>query len=155
IFVALLGGLATWAVLRLRQPDPSGPVLRLQITPPEGGWFGVLSGERETLALSPDGRTAGYGATVARKSALWLRCLDDTTARALPGTEDARQPFWSPNGKSIAFVANGKLQKLDVAGGPPFVICDLSHVRVAGGAWAPDGRILVGIFGKSIASVPA
>ena len=155
MLVAILAGLGTWVVSRLRQPDIGGPVLRLQITPPEGGWFGVLSGERETLALSPDGRTAVYGATVDGKSALWLRSLDDTAARALPGTEDARQPFWSPDGKSIAFVANGKLQKLDVAGGPAFVICDVSHVRVAGGAWAPDGRILLGIFGRSLASVPA
>ena len=155
MLVAILAGLGTWAVSSLRQPDIGGPVLRLQITPPEGGWFGVLSGERETLALSPDGRTAVYGASVDGKSALWLRSLDDTAARALPGTEDARQPFWSPDGKAIAFVANGKLQKLDVAGGPAFVICDVSHLRVYGGAWAPDGRILVGIFGGAIASVPA
>ena len=87
------------------------------------------------------------------KSALWMRSLDDTTARMLPGTEDARQPFWSPDGRSIAFFAGGKLQRIDVAGGAAFTICSVP--RVVGGAWAPDGRILVGIFGGTLASVPA
>jgi Tol biopolymer transport system component len=150
-------GMGAWAVSRFRQPDAGGPVLRLQIAPPDGGQFGGigdLSVRRGPgLALSPDGRTAVYGATVSGQYALWLRPLDGTAARVLRGTEDARLPFWSPDGRSIAFFANGKLQKLDVAGGPPFVICDVP--AVLGGVWASDGRILVGIFGGAIASVPA
>jgi hypothetical protein len=150
-------GMGAWAVSRFRQPDAGGPVLRLQIAPPDGGQFGGIGDpfvrRGPGLALSPDGTAAVYGATVSGQYALWLRPLDGTAARVLRGTEDARFPFWSPDGRSIAFFANGKLQKLDVAGGPPFVICDVP--QVFGGVWAPDGRILVGIFGGAIASVPA
>jgi Tol biopolymer transport system component len=94
-----------------------------------------------------------YGATVNGQYALWLRSLDNTVARMLRGTEDAMFPFWSPDGRSIAFFARGKLQKLDIAGGPALAICDAP--RVFGGVWTPDGRILVGILSGVIAAVPA
>jgi len=145
-----LGG---WAVSRLRQPAAEAPVLRLQINPPDGGQFDRLGAFSPSLALSPDGRTAVFGATVDGKRALWLRSLDDTKARPLSGTQNATWPFWSPDGKSIAFFSQGKLWRIDIAGGNPFAICDLT--RIMGGVWAPDGRILVGIFGGTLASVPA
>ena len=145
-----LGG---WAVSRLRQPAAEAPVLRLQINPPDGGQFDRLGAFSPSLALSPDGRTAVFGATVDGKRALWLRSLDDTKARPLSGTQNATWPFWSPDGKSIAFFSQGKLWRIDIAGGNPFAICDLT--RIMGGVWAPDGRILVGIFGGTLALVPA
>jgi Tol biopolymer transport system component len=151
--VVLLAGLAAWAVSRLRPPTGDGTVLRLQLTLPERGRFGALVGEFQTLAVSPDGKTVVFGATVDGKTALWRRALDDTTLHALPGTQNARQPFWSPDGRSIAFIANGKLQRLDIAGGSPIVICDVP--RVYGGAWAPDGRIILGVFADALFSVPA
>src|SRR5262249_2037064 len=105
--VAIVAALGTWAITRLRQPDIGGPVLRLQINPPEGGQFEVLGGVDRglSLTLSPDGRTVAYDASVDGQTRLWLRSLDDTTARVLRGTEDARQPFWSPDGRFIAFFA--------------------------------------------------
>ena len=106
-----------------------------------------------SLALSPDGRTAVYGATVNGTYTLWLRFFDETTARLLRGTEDGSLPFWSPDGRSIAFFARGKLQRIDVAGGTAFAICDVPP-GINGGAWAPDGRIVVGIYGGPLASVP-
>jgi len=155
--LAVAIGLGVWALSRDRQPDTGGPLLRLQINPPDGGRFGVVGDvfvrQGPALALSPDGRTAVYGATVNGRYALWLRSLDESVARELRGTENAQFPFWSPDGRFLAFFANGKLQKLDVAGGPPFVICDVP--RVFGGAWAPDDRILVGILAGPVASVPA
>jgi eukaryotic-like serine/threonine-protein kinase len=152
--VLVIAALGTWAVSRLRRADTGGPVLRLQINQPEGGQFGRFgSGRLPILALSPDGQTVVFGATVDGKYALWLRALDNTAARPMRGTEDATWPFWSPDGRSVAFFASGKLRRFDVASGTTFDVCEVP--RVYGGAWAPDGRILVGVLGGTLASVPA
>ena len=58
-------------------------------------------------------------------------------ARPLAGTEGASFPFWSPDSRSIAFFAGGKLKKVDTMGGAPEVLCDAAGGR--GGAWSPDG----------------
>jgi Tol biopolymer transport system component len=71
---------------------------------------------------------------------LWVRPLDNVEARALPGTEDAAGPFWSPDAKTIAFFAGGKLKRIDVDGGPPLVLADAPTPR--GAAWGPNGVIL-------------
>jgi hypothetical protein len=89
VVVVVLG---TWALSRLRKPDTDTQGLRLQINPPEGGRFRFVSVNRGGLglALSPDGRTVVYAATVNGKSSLWLRAVDATAARELRGTEDAQ-----------------------------------------------------------------
>ncbi|MGC9951173.1 MAG: hypothetical protein ABSF64_32860 [Bryobacteraceae bacterium] len=86
--------------------------------------------------MSPDGRTAAYIATDHGKAALWVHPLDGATARVLAGTEDAGLPFWSPDSKSVAFFAHGKLQRVYLAGGAPQTICDIGETR--GGSWS-DG----------------
>lgn len=67
--------------------------------------------------------------------------LDTAIALALPGTEGAGAPFWSPDSRSIAFFAKGKLKRVDVAGGPVRDLCDATLVA-RGGAWNRDGDIL-------------
>ena len=52
-------------------------------------------------------------------------------------------PFWSPDSRFIVFVADGKLKKFDVSGGPPQTLCDLKSLAV-GGSWNRDGDIIVG-----------
>jgi hypothetical protein len=64
-------------------------------------------------------------------------------ARPLPGTSGSNSPFWSPDSKSIAFFADGKLKRLDLAGGSPQVLCDAAALVFSlGGAWGPSGDIL-------------
>ena len=105
------------------------------------------------LALSPDGKTAAYVATENGKVILWVRALDATSARPLIGTEDAGLPFWSPDSKSIAFLAKGKLQRVFLAGGTPQIICEVGQAR--GGAWSDDGRILFGGWNSGLFQVVA
>ena len=145
----ILGAIGGWAVSRVPQPSTRESMLQLQIEAPEGGEFtrGV-----NDIALSPDGRTAVYIASVEGRTALWVRPLDGKTARRLPGTEDALNPFWSPDGKAVAFVKSGKLLRIDVAGGTPVTICDVNGI-IAGGAWSSDGRILIGLLRRPLSQV--
>jgi serine/threonine-protein kinase len=124
--------------------------LRFQIEPPGGGEF-ILGANTGGIALSPDGKTAVY--FVSAHKGLWVRLLDGTTARLIPGTEEAAHPFWSPDNKSIAFFTATQLKRVDLVGGTPLTICDV--VRGRGGAWSSDGQILFGTLVGGLFKVPA
>jgi eukaryotic-like serine/threonine-protein kinase len=140
IFVAL------FVALRLSPALALPKIVRLSINPPEGT---VLTGPPNAsvpaaqLALSPDGRSIVFTAAVnGARPTLWLRPLEMGTARAMPGTEGADLPFWSPDSVSVGFFADGKLKRVNAVGGPAFEITDVPDPR--GGAWGPDGTILAG-----------
>jgi Tol biopolymer transport system component/predicted Ser/Thr protein kinase len=147
---ALAGG---WALAHLRQPALADRVFRLDISPPEGGRFVPLGNAIGGSALSPDGRMAAFVAAMNGKTGLWVRALDETGARLLPGTEGAADPFWSPDSKSIAFWAAGRLQRTDLAGRPPITICNCFITR--GAAWGDDGQIVLGEAAGGLLQVPA
>lgn len=71
---------------------------------------------------------------------LWVREIDALAARPLAGTDGGAYPFWSPDSRSVGFFADGKLKKIDVAGGPPITLCDAVSGR--GGTWNRDGVIV-------------
>src|SRR5262249_23594772 len=92
------------------------------------------------LALSPDGRQLVFVATPAGgKPLLYLRPLDSVEARPLVGTTGAAQPFWSPDSRSVAFMADGKLKKIEIASAAVQTICD---VQGTAGTWSRNGDIL-------------
>jgi roadblock/LC7 domain-containing protein len=65
-------------------------------------------------------------------------------ARALPGTEDAAfLPFWSPDSRSIGFLVQGKVKRIEAAGGSPLTLCEVPGVLI-GGSWSRDGVIIFG-----------
>src|SRR5262249_17575450 len=70
----------------------------------------------------------------------WIRPLGSLQASPLPGTDDAVQPFWSPNSASIGFFAEGKLKRIEASGGPPQVLAEAP--TPSGGAWGREGVIL-------------
>ncbi len=144
--------IAGWSLARFHEPAAEGRAFRLQINPPEGGRF-VFGNIRSGISLSPDGRTAAYVASGNGKTGLWVRPLDGATARLIDGTEGATDPFWSPDNKSVAFFTGSKLQRVDLAGGPPVAICDVAVRR--GGAWSVDGRILFGTLASGLFQIPA
>jgi serine/threonine protein kinase len=96
----------------------------------------------QSMAMAPDGHTVAVigKAESERAKTLWLYEVGARRGRSLPDTEGAGFPFWSPDGKSLGFFAEGKLKKLDIAGGPVQTICDAPSGR--GGTWNKDGVII-------------
>ncbi|HVS87361.1 MAG TPA: protein kinase [Candidatus Acidoferrum sp.] len=94
------------------------------------------------LALSPDGRMLAMVAysQQANNYALWTYEVGGQRANSLDGTQGASYPFWSPDGRSIGFFADGKLKKVDLPGGQVQVLCDAPNGR--GGTWNRDGVIV-------------
>ena len=94
-----------------RRPDgPPAEIVRLSVNLPGSANFTpprMATVSIPQFALAPDGRSLAFvAARPARKPTLWLRHLDDVEARPIPGTEDAQDPFWSPDGRWIGFFAD-------------------------------------------------
>src|ERR1051325_11381947 len=96
------------------------------IPPPEKAEF---LDQYSIPAPSPDGHRLAYVASTERQELLWIRELDSLTARSVPGTAGAHYPFWSADSRSIAFFAEGKLKRIDLAGGPALTLCDAVMAR--------------------------
>ncbi len=97
--------------------------LRYTIAPPENTMFTSRLGGH--FALSPDGRLLAFVASDSvDRPLLWVRSLNSLASQPLSGTEDALCPFWSPDSRTIAFFAGGKLKKTEAVGGSPQTICD-------------------------------
>jgi len=95
--------------------------------------------------VSPDGRYIAFVAFSGGTLRLWLRPIDALTAQPIAGTEGvaSTSPFWSPDSRFIGFIANGKLKKVAIAGGPPQTLCDVAAVRTAnGGTWNQNDVII-------------
>jgi hypothetical protein len=73
-------------------------------------------------------------------SRIYVRSLDSTEARTLPGTEGAIHPFWSPDGRSLGFAAGNSLKRIDLAGGSARSLADLTGPWH--GSWNQTGIIL-------------
>jgi len=100
-------------------------------------------GEQVTTepAISPDGKTIAYAAGRTREtSRLYLRTLDSFAVRAVESSGAASMPFFSPDGRSVAFFATGKLWRALVAGGAPIPVA--SAPQPWGGTWCQDDTIV-------------
>ena len=94
------------------------------------------------IALSPDGGTLVFAsATSSVPSMLYVRRIDELDARPLDGTQNAKSPFFSPDGQWIGFFADKKLKRISASGGPAFDICEADDPR--GGSWSDDGKWIV------------
>ncbi len=127
------------AALLFLRPPKSEPVLRLTLSAPTTTYS---SRDPSLAAISPDGRMVVIAAAdSAGSSALWLRALDGTDGRTLPGTEDGALPFWSPDGRHVVFATQDKLKKLDIRGGTPEVLCSVASYG-RGGSWGSQDVIV-------------
>ncbi len=142
VSLVALAVLASAFLLRppLKATRADQKVFRVSLALPKGMTFG--EGYR-AVAVSPDG-TRVVLLLVAKDGLtpplLFVRDLSRLEVRSLAGTEGASFPFWSPDGKSLAFFAGGKLKRLDPADGIVRVLCDAPVPR--GASWGSKGTIV-------------
>ena len=137
-------GAAIWLARRSRdEPNPRGPI-RYVVDAGTVEHFNVLGSQ--PVAISPDGSMIAYvGSGVDRR--IFVRSPGDVMPRQIAGTSNATTPFFSSDGRWVAYfvsgtvLAPGKLVKVPVGGGPIVEIAD--EVQGMGGVWLPDGRIVL------------
>jgi eukaryotic-like serine/threonine-protein kinase len=130
LVVALIG-LAIPAVLYFRKAPAETPQMRFDLTLPS------------FPDVSPDGKTIAYAGPAADgRRVLWVRPVGVEIAQQLAGSEGVGGFFWSPDSRKIAFLADGKLKKIGLSGGPPQIIANVTGTR--GTDWNRAGVILIG-----------
>jgi Tol biopolymer transport system component/predicted Ser/Thr protein kinase len=123
----------------LRAPKPPSQPMRL--TAEIGADANLFTDVGPAAILSPDGARLAFVASGSdQKRRIYVRWLDQFQATVLSGTDNARDPFFSPDGQWLGFFADGKLKKISVQGGPVVTLCNVSNDR--GGSWGEDGTIV-------------
>jgi len=137
--VSLLSAALVLAVMALRSPGLELPSTHFVEPPAERmNFFGA-----RTVAISPDGRYLAYSAN----NELYLRRFDLPDAEAIPGTENAVAPFFSPDGQWIGFFTGSEIKKVALTGGAPFTVCEVADGL--DGTWTEDDTIVFGIVGPT------
>ena len=136
--LAITASALYFAYFRSTPVDDS--VVRLALSLPEALTLadGTTGGQ---VTISPDGRRLAFVAAAPDGTeGLWVRPLDSLDAEALPGTDGASYPFWSPDSQFVGFFAQRKLKKIEATGGPVQTLCDAVLPR--GGTWNRAGVIV-------------
>jgi Tol biopolymer transport system component/predicted Ser/Thr protein kinase len=130
------------------RPAPA-PIWTVSVVPP-AGTIPATIGRNGPPQISPDGSRIAFVGCPTTQSAeslvgsiacsVWLQSLRSPEAHEVPGTSGSNSPFWSPDGREIAFFAEGKLKAVSAEGGPVRIICDAQDGR--GGSWGSSGVIL-------------
>jgi eukaryotic-like serine/threonine-protein kinase len=131
VSVVVLGLAAAILFRQTRQVAPS-PVARFDVTLPAD----ITLFRFDQPVISPDGRRIAFTGVSGAMRQLWVQPLAGPTAIALPGTEGAMWPFWSPDSRRVAFYVDQKLKTIDVDGGSLTTVCGGLHgPAVFSGAW--------------------
>ena len=141
-WIAAVAALAAVAVgvWFLRPSAPAEPIqtTHSQITIPNNGT--IAAGFSNMLAVAPDGRKIAMVVEVNQKTGIWIKALEESTARFVPESDGAEYVLWSPDSKSLAFRVRNKLLRFDLASSAPTVIAPVSPNGPTFGAdWGDDG----------------
>ncbi len=152
---AAIGAGAIW---RLRSPAPRPSVSRvsLEVLPAEtldaGGYQSLYlptpGGSLTALAWTPDGQALVFVGRRGGAQQLYVRRLDAAEARPLTGTEGAQVPAVSPDGRDIAFWAQGAIKHVPLSGGPVTNLVSGVALAPKGLAWDARGRVFFGRNGR-------
>ncbi|HSD66174.1 MAG TPA: protein kinase [Vicinamibacteria bacterium] len=149
--------LAVVLVALLRRPAPLAEAVTAALPPPSGTGFDLRGRGPGPVAFSPDGSRVAFAAQGKDFiTLLYVRRVADGQVTGYPGSEGAQFPFWSPDGRWIAFFSrsDGKLKKVPVEGGPPLTICRALNGK--GGSWGRDDVIVLApSSGVGLHRVPA
>jgi eukaryotic-like serine/threonine-protein kinase len=134
LYLALTGAIGP-------QPDPPA-MIQSSVTLPKGVQMNLNPAAPGPVSVSPDSRHLAFTALDSTgKNLLYIRDLDKPKAFAIPNTEGAHYPFWSPNSRTVAFFTpSNKLARVDIAGGPIVTICPAENGK--GGSWNENDQIL-------------
>jgi hypothetical protein len=136
VVAGLLAGVSAWVLPRATTPAGSR-VARLTIAlPPEQELTALAF---PSVAISPAGTHIAYVAMSDGRQQLHVRAVDSLQGRALPGTESAAMPFFSPDGQWTGFFAQGFLERVSLAAGTVQTVTDAPFG--VGASWGPDGTI--------------
>ncbi len=148
LFVLLTAGAAVRRYLDTAAPPPRQPV-RFSMALPDGL---TLTSTGAAVAVSNDGsliamaacRPAPSGVEGLTECAIYLRPLSQTEPTLVAGTSGGTSPFFSTDGRSLGYFANGRLQTIALRGGSPVTIAEAPEPL--GATWLRDGRI---VFARS------
>ena len=91
---------------------------------------------------SPDGsRILLLARASSGETSLWVRAIESSSLQRIPGTEDAARPFWSSDGQSVGFAADGMLKRTTLEGNALQHITDLDPT-ILGASWSRDDIIV-------------
>ena len=147
VVLVIVAAVALWLAWRASRPAEPHPLVRLSVDlGPD-----AMMGFNLTAAISPDGRRLVFPARGPDgKQQLATRLLDQAQATLLPGTENGRDPFFSPDSQWVGFFAKTKLEKISVEGGAPVSLCDAAFD--SGASWGEDGTIIAALNNLSYLS---
>src|SRR5438128_2297784 len=101
---------------------------------------------RQELEMEPDSEIEDLAAAFGGpRSQLLIRARNQLHAIAVPGTEGATSPFFSPDGRQVGFLRDFLVQIASLDGGPPITVLD-SLIGVSGASWGPDNFIYADAF---------
>ena len=121
-------------------PPVTRPIARFRITLPKDQSISIET--HTAIAISPDGSRIAYAAN----DKLYQKRMEAFDPEPIAGTEDGSSPFFSPDGRWVAFFTASKLKKVAIAGGVPVVLADVQNNR--GGTWTTDGTIVYAPGGR-------
>ena len=138
----LLTGSMGWILPNLLFPDRSATPLVTKVSISVPKTQALVRGGSVDLAISPDGRRIVYVGRNGSTTQLYVRPLDEAVAEPIPGTEGAASfPFFSPDGQSVGFFADGKLKRVSLNGGPQLTLCEAGTAQL-GGSWNSQDEIV-------------
>ena len=146
----VLVGIALSLFLTRHSEKPAPSLLGSVLPPPGDGFWANIT---QPAAISPDGKFLAIIAMRDGHTQLWLRKMDASEAQPIAGSEDAANPFWSPDSRYIGFFVPGKLKKADISGGAVSDICAAGTFSM-GGAWSSRGVIVFGTIADVLRRVP-
>jgi eukaryotic-like serine/threonine-protein kinase len=139
VITAILAGVAVWKLQPPPQVEPRS-VVRFSYELPQGQQLGISY--LPVLAVTPDGKNVAF----VTSKGLFLRSIGGVDPKLISGPDDGpSNPFFSPDGQWLGYwsIAENRLKKIALNGGPPFPLCDTgTSGSVAGVSWGADNTII-------------